>query len=296
MSHRLPQAEFDAIKRRLQNVMYETLSFFKASHPIRWSSWEDAFTVDSAECALPLLHPGSYRPPATLKVIKGDCLKVTQALADRKMNPLLMVAGSKMRFGGNYLGGARAQEEEVCRRSSLAITLGVPRGAKQHEGYPLLNGKGIYIPVVEVVRHDSDQDYAFLDHHHRYECAVGVVSALRNPSIVNGHLAPEAKEDMENVWHTFFRMAILRGHTSVVAVAIGCGAFHQPAADVAAIAVAAARSPEVVSAQVIQEIIFAVIDDHNAHHALNPDGNFAPFARAVVEAGGKVEDLAGNAM
>ena len=93
---------------------------------------------------------------------------------------------------------------------------------------------------------------------------------------------PEATSTREMI-RTFFHMAKANGHRSVVAVPLGCGAFRNPATHVAEIfgSVLAEFGP------FFEEVVFAVIDDHNAYHQYNPLGNFAAFGLEMLKLGGR---------
>jgi len=73
-----------------------------------------------------------------------------------------------------------------------------------------------------------------------------------------------------------FRVAHLMGNTHLVLSALGCGAFHNPPAEVAQIFREVLQEPEF--ANQFDHIIFAIIDDHNAHGA----GNYLPFQQAFL--------------
>lgn len=75
--------------------------------------------------------------------------------------------------------------------------------------------------------------------------------------------------------HAIFAVSLLYGHDTVVLGPLGCGAYRNPPEHVAQI-----------FQHVIQEyygcfkrIVFAIIDDHNARLAHNPEGNLVPFQR-----------------
>jgi hypothetical protein len=69
-------------------------------------------------------------------------------------------------------------------------------------------------------------------------------------------------------------MAKSMGHDSIVLSALGCGAYCNPPRHVAQLFRRVLESYDFGFA----EVAFAIIDDHNARRAHNPDGNVQPFA------------------
>lgn len=76
--------------------------------------------------------------------------------------------------------------------------------------------------------------------------------------------------------------AILRacfhgGNDAIVLGAFGCGAFRNPPAHIARLFREVFEEPEFRG--VFRRLTFAILDDHNAHHSHNPEGNLLPFQR-----------------
>ncbi|MBR4482527.1 MAG: TIGR02452 family protein, partial [Paludibacteraceae bacterium] len=74
---------------------------------------------------------------------------------------------------------------------------------------------------------------------------------------------------------TILRLGLRHGNDSLVLGALGCGAFHNPPEQVAELFKQVLNEAEFKNKY--RRIIFAVIDDFNAHQAHNPNGNFKPF-------------------
>eukprot|EP01063_Lacrimia_lanifica_P036602 TRINITY_DN7309_c0_g1_i1.p1 TRINITY_DN7309_c0_g1~~TRINITY_DN7309_c0_g1_i1.p1 ORF type:complete len:332 (+),score=88.62 TRINITY_DN7309_c0_g1_i1:51-1046(+) len=230
----------------------------------------------------PPLSDGDVRE-AEVTVVKGCCVETTARLAAEGRTPLLMDAGSRDHFGGGYRGGSRAQEEEICRRSTLPFAVDVALKAQTRQVYPLKPTDGVYVPDVTLFRDGYASGYRCLDTAQR--CGVGIVAATYRPPVKNQRLGKKHAAEAEAMIRTFFEMARVNGHDTVVLVPVGCGAFHNPAAHVA-----------LIFAKIIHEyrthvrhVVFSIFDDHNAAHADNPLGNFLPFALlAAGELGGRV--------
>jgi uncharacterized protein (TIGR02452 family) len=80
-------------------------------------------------------------------------------------------------------------------------------------------------------------------------------------------------------------MAYRNGHKSIVLSALGAGAFANPPKHIAEL------FREVIEREYpncFEEIVFAIIDDHNTRQPHNPEGNFKPFAVEFSKLGAQV--------
>ena len=248
--------------------------------------------VSKAErAAQPQRGPPSGKPaPLRVSVYRGDCLDAARDLFERDCAPpLVMDAASSRHFGGGYTRGARAQEEEMCRRTSLALQVDTQWRRQRNNLYPIAPGTGIYVPGTSVFRAGSKQNYAFLPR--PFAVAFGIVAAQNEPPLAaNGaRLAPEAAASLLATLRCFFRMAAAMGHRTVVPVALGCGAFKNPAGHVAELMMSAIASE--CPNTCVEEVRIAVFDDHNAVRRGNEEGNFAPFARCARQQFGPTTEI-----
>lgn len=235
-------------------------------------------------------RPGSQQ--TRISVQSKDCLYVASDLVHRGLNPFVLDLGSDEYFGGGYRGGARAQEEDLCRRSGLALAVDTELGLQSQNFYPLRHqspAAGVYVPDVPVFRTGSERGYAYLDR--PFNVAFGIIAAYEKPSLDSstGELRlrlQEARVTREKI-RTVLEMAFQNGHQSLVLGALGCGAYRNPPGHVIEIFmdVIAKEYP-----RCFEEIVFAVLDDHNTGRVHNPEGNFKPFARCVLAAGGEAID------
>ncbi|KAG2386910.1 hypothetical protein C9374_001945 [Naegleria lovaniensis] len=95
-----------------------------------------------------------------IQVIAGDCLETSIALKQKlNLNPLMLVNGSLSHPGGGYANGSFAQEEDMCRRSSLALCLDDPfkMDDSRQWSYPLPQFGGCYVPQCLVLRQSAKQ-------------------------------------------------------------------------------------------------------------------------------------------
>jgi uncharacterized protein (TIGR02452 family) len=226
------------------------------------------------------------RVQAVVTVANCDCLVAAGHLARRGLNPLVADAGSRRHFGGGYQNGARAQEEELCRRTSLAMACDASLGVQSREVmarcYPLAPRDGIYVPAVHVFRHGASGGYDVMAE--PFRCAVGIIAAYNRPDLDGSgqRIVGPAADDTRAMFTTLLHMAAANGHRSVVVVPVGCGAFRNPAAHVAVMLREILMEPGALFLSFFDEVVVSILEDHNSRHEYNPDGNFVPFARELA--------------
>ena len=223
-------------------------------------------------------------------VLNQDCILVTRDLVEQGYNPALLNMASLYHPGGGVLQGSSAQEEDLCRRSTLAISLyqfSLPGGRygdladmvgvkRRAERYPMDNTYGgIYSPGITFFRATKDEGYALLDN--PFQAAVISVASLNynpkhghNSLDANGNI-PEADQPvLKEKIRTILRIGILKGHDSLVLGALGCGAFCTPPAQMARL------FHQVLDEEEFQgrfsKIVFAIIDSPSSN-------NFKPFLK-----------------
>ena len=226
---------------------------------------------------------------AHLHVLNQDCILATRDLVEQGYNPALLNMASLYHPGGGVLQGSSAQEEDLCRRSTLAISLyqfSLPGGRygdladmvgvkRRAERYPMDNTHGgIYSPDITFFRGTQEEGYALLDE--PFKAAVISVASLNyNPKhghnqLDNGNIPEADKPILKEKIRTILRIGALKGHDSLVLGALGCGAFCTPPAQMARL------FHQVLDEQEFQgcfkEIVFAIIDSSSSN-------NFKPFLK-----------------
>ena len=220
-------------------------------------------------------------------ILNQDCILATRDLVEQGYNPALLNMASLYHPGGGVLQGSSAQEEDLCRRSTLAISLyqfSLPGGRygdladmvgvkRRAERYPMDNTYGgIYSPDITFFRTPKDEGYALLDE--PFKAAVISVASLNyNPkhghnTLDNGNIPEADKPILKEKIRTILRIGALKKHDSLVLGALGCGAFCTPPAQMARL------FHEVLKEQEFQgrfkKIVFAIIDSPSSN-------NFRPF-------------------
>ena len=174
----------------------------------------------------------------------NDCLVAAGRLVNEGYNPVLLNFASAGHPGGGVETGARAQEETICRRSTLTRSIysfdakyasryGYALQAGEH--YPIVSEfSAVYSPAVTVFREGID--CLFMEE--PYDVAVVTCAALnlngKYPIKLtpDGHMPQTAIDITRNKIQTVFRIGLTYGHDSLVLGAFGCGAFKNPPAEI----------------------------------------------------------------
>ena len=253
-----------------------------------------AFVEDSEMFSAPIKLKNDTKGDSPLlyhfDVLNQDCILVTRDLVEQGYNPALLNMASLYHPGGGVLQGSSAQEEDLCRRSTLAISLyqfSLPGGRygdladmvgvkRRAERYPMDNTYGgIYSPGITFFRATKDEGYALLDN--PFQAAVISVASLNynpkhghNSLDANGNIPEADKPVLKEKIRTILRIGILKGHDSLVLGALGCGAFCTPPAQMARLFHQVLDEEEFRGR--FSNIVFAIIDSPSSN-------NFKPFLK-----------------
>ena len=235
------------------------------------------------ECEIPLSDIPQCVEQTIVEVQNIDCLYVGVQLKKQGYNPAVLNMASRRNPGGGVTTGAGAQEETLFRRTNLFRSLyqfapyAEQYGIKpSHQQYPLdRNFGGIYTPNGIYFRESEQKGYALLEK--PVSLSFITVAGMNRPDLTTGGMiANHHVEPIKNKIRTIFRIGLIHGHDSLVLGALGCGAFRNPPRHVARLFHEVMDEPEFKDRY--RRIIFAILDDHNAHQKHNPVGNFRPFA------------------
>lgn len=236
--------------------------------------------LDPAKC------PG--HPPAVIRIVNEDtfnaAIDLGTAHPDGGRVAILNLA-SDVRAGGGWLKGALAQEEALCYRSSLYLSL-------HRSYYPFASETtALYTPDVVIIRGDMDSGHDLLVPEVAPQdlpiVSAVSVAALRNPDTARVRVAtqlaqgvartverdefakPRDREVTKAKMRVALRVAAARGHGLLVLGALGCGAFRNPKGEVARCWREVLSDAE-FSGGWWKGVVFAVLDRRN-------EGNFATF-------------------
>lgn len=221
--------------------------------------------------------------PTIVKVQNVDCLYAGVQLKEQGYNPAVLNMASRRNPGGGVTTGASAQEETLFRRTNLFRSLyqfapyAEQYGIKcSHHQYPLdRNFGGVYTSNVIYFRDSEQKGYALLEK--PVSLSFITVAGMNRPDLtIDGMIANYHVEPIKNKIRTIFRMGLVHDHDSLVLGALGYGAFRNPPRHVASLFHEVMDEPEFKNRY--RFIVFAILDDHNAHQKHNLEGNFKPFA------------------
>lgn len=181
-------------------------------------------------------------------------------------NAVCLNMASAHNRGGGVASGSMAQEESLCRRSNLILSL-------ESVDYPIPYLGGIYSPKVSIFKNRNNEE---LDK--AYFTNIISVAALNRPPLEDD----DQRIARRYVWlvkakiRAILRIAKLNGHVKLILGAFGCGAYRNPAKHVAELFYTILNEPEFKHS--FKEICFAIIEDINSKRLNNKLGNLIPFA------------------
>lgn len=229
------------------------------------------------------------KPVSTeVRVENRDCVLAAKQLIDDGYNPAMLNLADLYTPGGLVEYGSGAQEENLCRRSDLVLSLYQFSSARIRQ-YPdlglIMNDDqypmderygGVYSGIVTFFR--GPESEGSLLEEKPYNIPVISVAALSGPRIgADGLMFPEETEITLEKIRTIFRIGMANFHDSLVLSALGCGAFANPPAHIAKLFHQVIEEDEFRN--VFRLIDFAILDGYRTGLRHNPEGNLKPFQR-----------------
>jgi len=175
-----------------------------------------------------------YNADFSLRIINQDCLEVSKNMvSEGEKTACLNMASDYISGGGVRSGRAITQEEEICRCSALMCAL--PSKTKQQtvKRLPYLNIDDIvYSKDIPVIKHGFNEDYMLRQAQFNIDfisCA-----AIRKPHTDgNQYLDDGDRDTMRGKIKQIIQLADYEKVDNLVLGAFGCGAFANPAPEVA---------------------------------------------------------------
>ena len=247
-----------------------------------------------------IAHAAMYREPVhtlidpiapvqtEVRVENDDCVLVAKRLIDEGYNPAMLNLADLYTPGGLVEYGSGAQEENLCRRSNLILSL-YPFSSSRIRQYPDLGMTeqadqypmderfgGVYSGIVTFFRGPESEGSLLEDT--PYNIPVISVAALSGPRIgADGQMFPEETEITLDKMRTILRIGMANFHDSLVLSAMGCGAFDNPPAHIAKLFHQVIEEDEFKDT--FRLIDFAILDGYRTGLLHNPEGNLKPFQR-----------------
>ena len=241
-------------------------------------------------------------PPCGAELKTGcaneDCIEVAKKLLDSGLRPAILNLASRRHPCGGYDAGLNAQEEALCRASTLSQSLyqyydekyrcvREARVPMHYNAYPLdIDFGGIYSPDVTFFREGKKKYFAFREQ--PFKCGVITVAALSfresnrycNDELhfmaPGGGFSEQGEKVQLNKVRTIYRLALKNGHDSLVLGAFGCGVNKLPCDAVANQFKTVLDEPEFKGK--FKAIVFAIMEGRgSARKPVEENGKFAPF-------------------
>lgn len=269
----IPRNVAAALGRSAVEAVVKGYYVCRAGAKVDWS--RDVYAACSAKVSIPpgasLLARESITFPETqVQVTNETTLGASRRLVERGLKPLALNFANGIHPGGGFLGGARAQEEVLCRSSALYQTLAGDPMYEHHLKRPRPDSTAwvIYSPDVPVFR--TDDGSAFGD---PWLLSFITCAAPYAPAIGQ----PEAGDLLRGRIHRVLAFARAYGYGTLVLGAWGCGAFgndaHRTAIDFRQVL-------EDEFNGTFSDIVFAIADWSPERRFLGPFcGAFAPNER-----------------
>ena len=223
-----------------------------------------------------------------VRVENKDCVLAAKQLIDKGYNPAMLNLADLYTPGGLVEYGSGAQEENLCRRSNLILSLyQFSRGRigqypdlglqPREDQYPMdEHYGGVYSGIVTFFRGPESEGSQLEEK--PYNIPVISVAALSGPRIGPDGMMYKREADITlDKMRTIFRIGLMQGHDSLVLSAMGCGAFANPPAHIAKLFHQVMEEDEFRDR--FRLIDFAILDGYRTGLRHNPEGNLVPFQR-----------------
>lgn len=218
------------------------------------------------------LSPPSGHGLPHVKVVNSDILRVAEKLKASGLKVAVLNMANASSPGGGFQSGRGAQEENLHRRTDA-----VRFTARQRKDYyPIPSAACLLSHGVTVFRGTEAEGYRFLAE--PFSVSMISCAAIHFPRLTSKreYAFPRDEQEMRVKIRFIIEAARRAGCDAVALSAFGCGAFGNPPERVAEMF----REELIGHGGTIRQVVFCILDDHNACQGHNPRGNFAPFLEA----------------
>jgi uncharacterized protein (TIGR02452 family) len=258
----IPRSVAIALGRSAVEAAVSGYYFNKGGEKVDWSHLVDAACSGKRSVAPDAPLAKSERIPfdeTRIQVANETTLGASLRFVENGLRPLALNFANGVHPGGGFLGGARAQEEVLCRSSALYQTLVNDQMYEEHRKRvrPDSTDWAIYSPDVPVFRKDdgTELDQPWL-------LSFITCAAPYAPTIGQ----PESGDLLQRRIHRVLSIAKAFGYSSLVLGAWGCGAFgnntHRTAVDF--------RQALEKAFRAFSDVVFAIADWSPERRFLGP--------------------------
>jgi uncharacterized protein (TIGR02452 family) len=238
---------------------------------------EDQVMIDASQSTDQVMRDASQASKSTQTTTISPV-----AASDRLHKPVVVLnLASERSPGGGWQNGALAQEECLCYRSSLYLSL--------HDSYyPLSSLSAIYTPSVLILRDAMSRGHTLLgpttQPANMPVTAVISVAALRRPQLTHDNKSYRnegQRAETKRKIRLVLNLAASLGHTKLVLGALGCGVFGNPPTEVATCFLEVLREKELTGGW-WEEVVFAILDNVRGENGGKDGvGNYGQFFRVL---------------
>jgi hypothetical protein len=234
---------------------WERLPKFCKEQPVTVHNYPDVLPVNQRR----------GETPCEVAVWNMDCLEAVQQLSAKHPGCRigLMNPANQVHPGGGVTKGARALDEDLHRRTTLAAASelgGINNGGGELARFPIPERGCTRVDNVYALK---DREYQLLEA--PFSFSVVNVAALNQPPLTpdRQHMQPPyLRLSLERI-RSALAALIDGGIRHAVLVALGCGAFENPPHDIARLFRIALQEYRFH----FDAVVFAVIEDHNSRNA-----------------------------
>jgi uncharacterized protein (TIGR02452 family) len=187
------------------------------------------WTHDDLNAATDLTGLPTYK--TTFETLDSDTIVAGLKLLDEGLKPLLLNMANRYSPGGGVTRGCLAQEEELCRKSALYVSINPPDNphiAGQMGKHYLIPEHGcIYTAHVPVIRDRKDGYFTWIASPRELSFVSSAAYDCRPKSTQYNPTGKDFEDGMRLKIRSQIRCALKHGHDSLVLGAYGCGAFMQ---------------------------------------------------------------------